>query len=260
MHGADWVAVDAVADPELARELLRAIDADRTIETEEGCARFCRVGSGAPLRHDDSVRPMGVEQSNSSIVFADETVLKVFRRLEPGTNPELEMLRFLTAREFAYDRAAPGLLRVREPRAARDARRRPALLSRRRRRLDAGAGSDRHRSRRVPGLASARSARRPRGCTTRSPPTTTTRRSRPRSPAPRRWRCWWRRSTRRSSGCSCGCPTTSGSRRSLASRGRMSASRSPSGPSSASAGGRSAPMATTTSDRPCASARRTRAG
>jgi maltokinase len=33
-------------------------------------------------------------------VFADETVLKVFRRLEPGINPELEMLRFLTVREF----------------------------------------------------------------------------------------------------------------------------------------------------------------
>ncbi|HEX5194210.1 MAG TPA: hypothetical protein VFW09_15525 [Solirubrobacteraceae bacterium] len=96
----DWVAVDAVADPELVRELLRAIDAERTIETDEGCARFCRVGAGAPLRHDETVRPMGVEQSNSSIVFGDETVLKIFRRLEPGINPELEMLRFLTEREF----------------------------------------------------------------------------------------------------------------------------------------------------------------
>jgi predicted trehalose synthase len=96
----DWVAVDAVADPELARELLRAIEAERTIETEEGQARFTRVASGPPLRHDDAVRPMGVEQSNSSIVFADETVLKVFRRLEPGINPELEMLRFLTERDF----------------------------------------------------------------------------------------------------------------------------------------------------------------
>ena len=97
----EWVAVDAIADPELARELLRAIDAERTIETEEGVARFVRVGSGGPLRHDGTVRPIGVEQSNSSIVFADETVLKVFRRLEPGINPELEMLRFLTEREFA---------------------------------------------------------------------------------------------------------------------------------------------------------------
>ncbi len=43
---------------------------------------------------------MGVEQSNSSLVFDDQLVLKVFRKLEPGINPELEMLRFLTAREF----------------------------------------------------------------------------------------------------------------------------------------------------------------
>jgi maltokinase len=101
----EWVAIDAVADPELARELLRAIEAERTIETDQGIARFGRIGSGPPLRHDDAVRPMGVEQSNSSIVFADETVLKVFRRLEAGINPELEILRFLTERGF--DSIAP---------------------------------------------------------------------------------------------------------------------------------------------------------
>jgi maltokinase len=104
-RGDGWVAVDAVADPELGRELLRAIDDERTIETDEGYARFVRVGSGGPLRHDAAVRPMGVEQSNSSIVFADETVLKVFRRVEPGINPELEMLRFLT--EHGFESIAP---------------------------------------------------------------------------------------------------------------------------------------------------------
>jgi maltokinase len=34
-------------------------------------------------------------------VFNDHLVLKVFRKLEPGINPELEMLRFLTAHGFA---------------------------------------------------------------------------------------------------------------------------------------------------------------
>ncbi len=43
---------------------------------------------------------MGVEQSNSSVVFDDSVVLKVFRKLEPGVNPELEILRFLTWRGF----------------------------------------------------------------------------------------------------------------------------------------------------------------
>jgi maltokinase len=52
------------------------------------------------LTPSGAVRPMGAEQSNSSIVFGEEQVLKVFRRIEPGVNPELEMLRFLSARGF----------------------------------------------------------------------------------------------------------------------------------------------------------------
>jgi maltokinase len=97
----EWVAVDAVADPELTRELLRQIDAERTLDGEAGVFHFQRVELSGPLPLDAPVRPMGVEQSNSSIVFGDETVLKIFRRLEPGINPELELLQFLTRREFA---------------------------------------------------------------------------------------------------------------------------------------------------------------
>jgi maltokinase len=48
------------------------------------------------------VRPVGGEQSNSSIVFGETLILKAFRRLEPGVNPELEMLRFLSGREFPH--------------------------------------------------------------------------------------------------------------------------------------------------------------
>jgi maltokinase len=96
-----WTAVDAVADPELVRELLRHIEAETTIDTGEGCVRFAKPELGGPLNPDAPARPMGVEQSNSSIVFGDETVLKVFRRVEPGINPELELLQFLTRRGFA---------------------------------------------------------------------------------------------------------------------------------------------------------------
>ena len=45
---------------------------------------------------------MGAEQSNTSIVFDDALVLKAFRRVEAGDNPELEMLRFLTERGFPH--------------------------------------------------------------------------------------------------------------------------------------------------------------
>ena len=48
------------------------------------------------------MRPIGAEQSNTSIVFDDALVLKAFRRVEAGDNPELEMLRFLSERDFPH--------------------------------------------------------------------------------------------------------------------------------------------------------------
>ncbi len=60
------------------------------------------------LEPTGDVRPMGAEQSNSSIVFGEQQVLKVFRRVEPGINPELEMLRFLSARGFGAVAALTG--------------------------------------------------------------------------------------------------------------------------------------------------------
>ena len=48
------------------------------------------------------MRPVGVEQSNSSIVFDEQLILKAFRRVEPGENPELELLRFLSAQGFPH--------------------------------------------------------------------------------------------------------------------------------------------------------------
>jgi maltokinase len=95
-----WTVYDALADPDQARELLRRIEAGDDLETPEGCLRFRRTDGPLGVPDEAAVRPVGVEQSNSSLVFGDDLVLKVFRRLEPGINPELEVLRFLTARDF----------------------------------------------------------------------------------------------------------------------------------------------------------------
>jgi len=96
------VAYDAVADPVHARELLARIDAGGDIDTGEGRFSFRRIEESQSVGSDVAVRVMGVEQSNSSIVFGDKLVLKVFRKLEPGINPELELLRFLTACGFEH--------------------------------------------------------------------------------------------------------------------------------------------------------------
>jgi len=49
---------------------------------------------------------LGVEQSNTSIAFGERLILKIYRLLEPGGNPEVEMNAFLTRVGF---RQAPAL-------------------------------------------------------------------------------------------------------------------------------------------------------
>jgi maltokinase len=67
----------------------------------EGILEFRAVEGFASLGTElTSARLITSEQSNTSIVFDDELILKVFRRMEPGVNPELELLRFLTERGF----------------------------------------------------------------------------------------------------------------------------------------------------------------
>ena len=43
-------------------------------------------------------RVLGVEQSNTSVRFGDEAIVKILRRLQPGVNPEIELTQFLTER------------------------------------------------------------------------------------------------------------------------------------------------------------------
>jgi maltokinase len=100
-HTDEWTVYDALAEPSQALELMRRIENTDEITTADGQFSFHQFEGATPrLSADTEVRLMGVEQSNSSIVFDDTVVLKVFRKLEPGVNPELEILRFLTWRGF----------------------------------------------------------------------------------------------------------------------------------------------------------------
>jgi trehalose synthase-fused probable maltokinase len=93
--------LDALADPRHLRELVHMIRGGVTVQAQEGTVEFRPLEGFAALGKElTEARPITSEQSNTSIVFDDELILKVFRRLEAGVNPELELLRFLTERNF----------------------------------------------------------------------------------------------------------------------------------------------------------------
>jgi len=98
-----WTLYDALADGAHGRELLHRMRSSTDLTAEHGALRFrWAEGAAAGLGGSVEVRPVGVEQSNSSVVFGDALILKAFRRLEPGVNPELELLRFLSTRGFPH--------------------------------------------------------------------------------------------------------------------------------------------------------------
>lgn len=53
---------------------------------------------------------MKAEQSNTSVVYGDQLIMKLYRRLEAGTNPDQEIGRFLTEKGFAYTPPLAGAL------------------------------------------------------------------------------------------------------------------------------------------------------
>ncbi len=55
-------------------------------------------------------RPGKAEQSNSSVLYGEKFILKLFRRLDVGVNPDLELTQFLTAREFPYAQQVAGAI------------------------------------------------------------------------------------------------------------------------------------------------------
>ena len=155
-----WTVYDALADAAHGRELLHRIRQGDRVPVEDGALRFYWAQSAsAGAAGSVEVRPIGVEQSNSSIVFGESLILKVFRRVEPGVNPELELLRFLSERDFPHVAPLAGLVRDPGPPDRRDARHPAGVPGRRARRLGAGARRDPRRSRgpaRPPARRSAR--------------------------------------------------------------------------------------------------------
>jgi maltose alpha-D-glucosyltransferase/alpha-amylase len=101
---------DGVFDDKACAVLFSLIENARKLEAHNGHIQGVRgkafqhiLGSAeAPMQ----VRRGSAEQSNTSILFGDRFILKLFRRLEAGLNPDCEIGRYLTE-QTSFDRIPP---------------------------------------------------------------------------------------------------------------------------------------------------------
>jgi maltose alpha-D-glucosyltransferase/alpha-amylase len=92
--------VDGAADDDTLKTLLDIFDRQETGRTKRGVVRITRTSVFPQLRGQAALTPrrLAAEQSNTSVAFGYRLVAKLFRRVEPGPNPDVEIGEFLTTR------------------------------------------------------------------------------------------------------------------------------------------------------------------
>ncbi len=108
----DAVLVDGLVEPSAAEALVSAIARRATLKGEVGrvLASPVRRRLKVPAEGIPAASLMSVEQTNTSAALGRRWVLKLFRSLETGVNPDLELGRFLSARGFEHAAKVEGEL------------------------------------------------------------------------------------------------------------------------------------------------------
>jgi maltose alpha-D-glucosyltransferase/alpha-amylase len=121
MHGdGDAILFDAIHDEAFRKALFNLMTTGRSASGKSGnlsgltsTALPPEARSGAGASH-----VLSAEQSNSSMLFENKYFLKLYRKLEDGVNPDVEVTRFLTERaQFANVPAFLGAIEYRRGRA-----------------------------------------------------------------------------------------------------------------------------------------------
>ena len=114
--GERGVLFDAVEDERFRATLGSAFAAGARLGGTGGSRlvieRVTGEGTGGRDVGGQPSRTVRAEQSNTSIIFGDVAIMKLFRRLEPGINPDVEIGRFLTRKtHFTHTPPLLGVVR-----------------------------------------------------------------------------------------------------------------------------------------------------
>ena len=114
MHGRVVTLFDATEDPEFQRGLATALAGGALAESDHDVRWIVEPESATRLVLPEgaAIRVSSAEQSNTSIVFDRVAILKVFRKLERGVHPDVEISQFLT-RQARFARTPTVLATIR---------------------------------------------------------------------------------------------------------------------------------------------------
>jgi maltose alpha-D-glucosyltransferase/alpha-amylase len=106
------VLFDAMFDEGFAAMVLRSVQMRQRFKTGRGELVGIRTGAFRQVGFEDGARPilMRGEQTNTSVVYGDRMILKLYRKLEAGLNPDYEIGRMLTEEDFPHTPRVTGAI------------------------------------------------------------------------------------------------------------------------------------------------------